>query len=40
MTDAINRFLDMPLWLSVPCTVIYLGACGFLVYTLYRYRNK
>lgn len=36
MTDAIHRFLDMPLWLSIPCTVIYLGAVVWYVYTMYH----
>ncbi|MBQ6195613.1 MAG: hypothetical protein IJK43_14545 [Prevotella sp.] len=39
MTDAIHRFLDMPLWLSIPCTVIYLGAVVWYIYTMYHFSD-
>ncbi len=39
MTEAINRYLEMPLWLSIPLTLGYLGACGYFAYTLLRYRK-
>lgn len=40
MTEIINRYLEMPLWLSIPLTLLYLGAVAYFVYTMYRYRNK
>lgn len=39
MADVLNRFLDMPLWLSIPCTVIYLGTVGWCIHTLYHYSD-
>jgi hypothetical protein len=40
MNEAIDRFLEMPLWLSIPLTLIYLGVCGYFAYILFRYRRE
>ena len=32
-------YLETPLWFSIPLTMVYLGAVGYMLYTMYRYSD-
>ena len=40
MTESINEFLRLPLWVSIPLVTIYLVLMVYVAYVLWRYRRK
>lgn len=40
MTENINEFLRLPLWVSIPLVTIYLVLMVYVAYVLWRYRRK
>ena len=40
MTEAINEFLKLPLWVSIPLSAVYVGLVGYIFYILWLYRRE
>ena len=40
MTESIHEFLQLPLWVSVPLALVYIGLAGYIVYIVMLYRRE
>jgi hypothetical protein len=40
MTEAINEFLKLPLWVSIPLSAVYVGLVGYIFYILWLYLRE
>ena len=40
MTEAFTEFLQLPLWVSVPLALVYVGLAGYIVYIVMLYRRE
>ena len=40
MTEAYTEFLQLPLWVSLPLALVYVGLAGYIVYIIMLYRRE